>query len=296
VSTVNAIQANWIAEFLKQLDSPASRAPAFTPAAATDTPPTNDGNLRLGIPKLRRDAGTFGALHVDLDLQDPAPERVVAARIIVSRAKDDVGVFLERRDEPQYRVQSVGGGLQNGFSLPDFSVVLTSPARSAKTVQIFEGSLELIVPDRDPDGTVVVDPMVAHLGAPVDSAALRRVGVTLTIFDRQTAAASMNAPGQPGSDYSFRSGLEALSDGDVALVITDPENRLVGIGFASEDNHPLSHFNRGFYNTTDKGPRMEVYGFGSKLPTDAVLVCLLRTAKTSVSAPLKFANLPLPPH
>lgn len=232
-----------------------------------------------------------------------------AGRIVITRAQDDTGRQLVASSKSEFYANAVGSisaadNVRN--PPPSFEFTLTAPAPTATKVASLDGTLELVIPDLDPNATATVEKAAATFGSPVRSAALRAQGVTLTLMDKIAADAFATANPQPDSlagpsasvlsQHSGAAGLDSnkqVHDGDLAVRIADPQNRLVGLEFQTADGQPLRYDHNGWYHAANPaaGTRLDIYAL--KLPPDARLVCWLITDKSLQKLPFKLSDLKL---
>jgi hypothetical protein len=141
------------------------------------------------------------------------------------------------------------------------------------------------------------------LGSSIDSPALRAAKVSITIGDRTMAAEgdrSMKAQfaTMVGSDAAKAHPVfpaMRYEAGDVALAITDPENRFLNVEFRGADGRSLHYNHNGWsHHNPAPGVRLDVYRLGDGIPPETQMMVWLRTEKSFLVVPLKATNLPLP--
>jgi hypothetical protein len=110
------------------------------------------------------------------------------------------------------------------------------------------------------------------------------------------ARQSLYAALAPELAARLRKGNE-MQDTDVAVGWRDPKHRIVGLEFQAADGSPLHYNHNGYFHSErpDEQKGFDVYDLRAPLPADARLVCWLLTEYSVVPAPLKVADLPLPP-
>lgn len=300
---VNQMQADECRKFISELENGSPTPPAGDRAASGKAPPViADARVRLGPVTLTRDDSS---LRVRVRLLEPALGRVFVGRVIIDRAKDDVGVALLQDGVPMLEHIAVGGGSEaetRGLPQPALEAMLTRPSPQAKTLAVLEGRVELVVPDFDPDAVVVVPDIATKLGTPIDAKGLRAEGMSITIHDRTTAGgvtsriaaqneARYGEMGRTMNQHMFPSEYEA---GDVALSITDPDGRFLNVEFRDTAGNSLRYNHNGWSHSSSGSTRFDVYRVGDQIPAGTQMVVWLRTEKSFVVVPLKAANLPLP--
>lgn len=256
---------------------------------------------------------------------------VRAARVIVTHAVDDTGRELQGPGNPAFfrvAVGSVSGAEFAGPIPPQIECHLSAVAPGAKTLKRVDGKVELVIPAMHPDATAVITNVPARTGRPVESEPLRKAGITMEIHDRLTYEARMATyREQTGGFTEFgvgvyfpasllatmkpearaglqkvvdeqlaRSPLPKLGDRDVALAVTDPEQRLVGFEFVGGENSRLTYNRNGWahYESTP-GKRLDIYRLQGDIPADLKLICWLAIDKSLVRIPFEMIDVPLPP-
>jgi TonB family protein len=243
----------------------------------------------------------------DVQLQGPGAADVKAGRIIISHATDDTGAELQSAQKPTFYHPAVGSIssddlVRTPFPPLNFSVGGVNP--TAKKILAVEGVIELVIPRLDPTGAkAVIENVPAKIGSPVTSDALSAAGITLVMYDKLTCdryRADKNAAGGP-KDYDSgdlfgvrpswmpapRSNLK-VSERDLAIGISDPQGKLIGLEFQTADGKPLRYDHNGWYHSADTDPptkRFDVYNLGN-IPADAKLVCWLITPRSLFKMPL----------
>jgi hypothetical protein len=256
---------------------------------------------------------------------------VRAARVIITHAVDDTGRELQAPVNPTFFRIAVGSVSGAEFAGPiplQIECHLSAVAPGAKTLKRVDGRVELVIPAMHPDATAVITNVPTQVGKPVDSELLRKAGITLEIHDRRTyeerMATYLNQAGgftdygvgvyfpasmlatlkpearaglQKGVDEQLtRSPLPKLGERDIALAVTDPEQRLVGFEFVGGDNSRLTYNRNGWaHYESAPGKRLDIYRLQAEIPADLKLVCWLAIDKSLVRIPLEMIDVPLPP-
>jgi len=292
-------------DLLEQLDG--ASQPQTRPSRAADEIPKATHRDRVTIESIEPGGEGYGPLVVHFGLSEIAVSRVRAARVVVTRARDDAGVILEQTAEPRFSYISVGrisDDVMTALPPPSLSVSLTSPSRPAKRLAILEGRLEAVVSDLDPYAVAMVKNVRSRVGEPVDSAAFLRAGMSVTVFDKEAcekylrvkdrvfvgpgtpAVYGIPVPGPGGADITER---------DLAVLVRDEKGRLISTEFRTKGGAPLRYNHNGWAHYGNlPGTRMDLYRFDEPIPGDAQMVCLLATPEALVVAPFKFTGLALP--
>lgn len=293
-------------DLLQHLDG--GSAPLARHVRSPETMPPATPDLRAVVASVKGAGDRFDPLIVNFRLPGIAESRVKATRMVVTRARDDIGVHLEPREEPSFSYVSVGrtsDAVLTALPPPSFSILLTAPSKPARQLADLEGWVEAVVPDMDPDGIAVVKTVQSTLGKPAASEAFARAGITLTVFDRDASEkygrkqglifAEPPEPTFHGIPVPGTPGGTALEDRDLAVLIRDPEGRLITTEFQTRDGGPIRYNHNGsaHYGALP-GTRLDIYHFEAPLPADAQIVCLLVTAKDLVVAPFQVETLALP--
>jgi len=257
--------------------------------------------------------GTRG-VNVYLAPVGPLESRVQAGRVTLSHALDDTGAVLSPATTNKFYSVSVGRIDDSKYltSREPTPFSLWGLSKGAKALEMVSGTLELVIPDLDPGSTVVVENIATRYGSAVASEALGNAGITLIVFDKRSAyaAAAAKALGGP-QDYDsgpmFGTSLvkappgfpkAEMEEGDIAVAIDDPEERLVGLEIQAADGGPLRYSHGGNYHSSgfqgSPGKRFDTYHLGTSLPDNARLVCWLITPGSVLKVPFHIDTLPLP--
>jgi TonB family protein len=243
----------------------------------------------------------------------PLQSRVRAGRVTLSHALDDTGAVLVQATTNTFHSVSAGR-IDDSMDLTSreptpFSVWGLSPG--AKALEMISGTLELVIPDLDPGSTVVVENIAARFGSAIPSEALSRAGVTLTVFDRASAFAAAAAKAR-GGPQDYDAGVlfggsprpppgfpkAEMEEGDIAVAVDDPQQRLVGLEIQAADGGPLRYNHGGNYHSSgfagSPGRRFDTYHIGASLPEGARLACWLVTPGSLLKIPFHIDALPLP--
>jgi TonB family protein len=241
--------------------------------------------------------------------------RVQAGRVTITQALDDKHTLLTQQTANKFYTVSVGriDDSRDLTSREPASFSLWGLSEDSKDLVSILGVLELVVPDLDPNSTAVVPNIRGKFGSAVASDALAAAGVTLTVFDKDSANAE-SAKKVPGGPQEYDSGpffgsvpqLPAgfprpkmgMEDGDIAVAIDDPNERLIGLEIQAADGSPLNYNHGGNYHSSglpgSSGRRFDAYHIGAALPSDARLVCWLLTPKSVLKIPFQIDKLPIP--
>jgi TonB family protein len=244
----------------------------------------------------------------------PFESRVRAGRVTLSHALDDTGTLLTQVTTNKFYSVSVGkiDDSKDFTSRGPAPFSLWGLSKDAKALEMLSGTLELVIPDLDPGSTVAAENIASLYGFPIASDALARAGVTLVVFDKKSAyaAAAAKVHGGPQdydagilfgqSQFARPPGFPKIEmqEGDFAVAIDDPQERLVGVEFQSANGSPLRYNHGGNYHSSgfdgSPGRRFDTYHVGTSLPGNLRLVCWLITPKSVLKVPFHIDMLPLP--
>lgn len=267
---VNGIQAQECRRFLREL---AEISPPTDPSEVAVEEPDMSSDVQLSPVSLSLRGSR---LSVAVETVEPAMARVFVGRVIIEKAKDDMGVLLWAESSSQLSRVAVGRTSDTemkGLPKPVLIAELTRPAPRAKALASLEGRVELVVPDLDPNALLVVDNIATKFGSPLDSTALRAADVSITVHGPETAN---------------------VGPGNVRLSISDPQERFLNVEFRDAQGHSLYYNHNGSSHSSNRGMRQSVYRLGERIPPGTQMVVWLKTKKSFLSVPLKVSNLPLP--
>ncbi len=244
----------------------------------------------------------------------PLESRVRAGRVTLSHALDDNGAVLTQSTTNKFYSITAGriDDSKDLTSREPTPFTLWGLSVGAKALEMVSGTLELVIPDLDPGSTVVVGNIDTQFGSPIASEALANAGITLIVFDKKCAYATAAAKIKGGpQDYDagpmFGQSLfkpphgfpkQEMEEGDIAVAIDDPEERIVGLEIQAADGSPLRYNHGGNYHSSgyqgSPGKRFDTYHLGTGLPGGARLACWLITPGSLLKVPFHLDTLPLP--
>ena len=174
--------------------------------------------------------------------------------------------FGRRDDEPK----------PTGF---DLQLKLPTPsARSAKTIKLVAGQLQVLVGGEKK--IVTVKPVKSNLGKTVDDPALKELGVQFKLIDpaqRQNRAAGLSIGGRAGRSVSaeISGNIDALAE----VTIVDAAGKKLSNGAMWSDN---------------AGTRSISYDLEEPLPDDAALQLEVWPGQKTVTVPFELRDVKLP--
>ncbi len=284
-------------------------APA-KPAAAKPAPAA-PANAKLVSVQDRRTSGSFAACRLGVELPDFPAHEVKAARVVVTKAVDDLGTSLVKDDAAAARLEPTQRGQfgepEKGKPEPPTIVFpeMKNPPRKAKALKEVAGEVELFVPSRDPNGAAALPKFLSLAGKPLSNAALAANGVEVSILSKaqvaaerkkaeDAARAKAKKDGVTDPDslrsiveselYSFPKGEE----GEVVLRVKDPRKAIQEIRtFDAGGNRVFGT------DSEEKGFRVLKF-WNDKAKPDWSLRIEMRTEKSLVRQTFVFRDVPLP--
>ena len=231
----------------------------------------------------------FAGLEIELKLSGPELADAKGIRTTVKSAADDTGKALAKAenrfgsdgfDELQ---KSFGGGFGDKKE-DEFQVKLefANPPRGAKTIKLLEGSIELLVPAKDP-AAVVTASVAKDAGKPLENAALKAAGVQFTLL-------------KPGKNDKKADGAFGFGGGpgenDLGYEIKDPNKKVASVEFFDAAGKKLESNGRMSSGFNDS--KSVTVSFNAKPPADAVAKIYVVTAKSVVTVPIALKDIALP--
>lgn len=217
----------------------------------------------------RTTTGFFKGLELVLKLKGPELAEAKGMSISLTEAKDDTGKDISKIEHFGF---DTGGfdPLEKKFGRDtkadefEHKLKLPNPARAAKTVKI-TGSLNLLVPSKDPSSVIAVNP-AKEAGKPLVNPVLQAAGAEITF----------QAP--KGSQASYK--------------INDPKGIVAAVEFCSADGKVLETSGRSSMSFgSGKSISIDLKAAAS---ADLVAKIYLGTPKSVLSVPLKFEAIALP--
>lgn len=251
-----------------------------------------------------------GGLELRVKLTGAGLDKVVAARVLVTEAKDDKGTALVDRSA------SVPDFTPREYNSGTLQLSVGQPARAASTVRL-KGTIELYVPDRDPNANVKIDGALGKLDAPLSSKALKTAKIEITPLSREAYVALLKsrkltdkdveqiraegkAHGASDKEIEMAIGLARAMEGmdsdlpENAVVLSGKKadfDRIFRVEILGTDGKPISVGSRGT-STRGESSLMTLQP-SDPLPPKATLQLMLLTDKSRVSFPFDL-KVPLP--
>ncbi len=283
-------------------------APA-KPAAAGPAKAT-PANAKLVTVQDRRTDGSFPRCTLGIELPDTPAVDAKAARVVVTKAVDDLGTNLVREDASEARLEPTQRGQ---FGAPDgkpspptivFAEV-KNPPRKAKVLKEVSGEIELFIPSRDPNGEATLPKFLSLAGKPAVHPALKANGVEIQFLSgAQLAAERKKAEDAERAklkkdgyteEESIREMVESAlwsfpkgDDSEVLLRVKDPKNAIQEIKAFDGEGNPV------FAGVSDEAGLKVLKFWNEKPKPDWSLKVEMRSEKSLVRHTFSFRDLPLP--
>lgn len=212
----------------------------------------------------------FKGLELTLKLTGPELAEAKGMKFALSEAKDDAGTDISKIqkfgfDDGGFEPLEKGfGGARNAGEF-EHKLKLPNPARAAKTAMVI-GSLQLLIPGKDPASIITVD-LAKSAGKALANPELKAAGATL-MFD---------APKADEASYK----------------IQDSKGVVAAVEFCSPDGKALETGGRSS-SSFGGGPKSVSISLRGKAPAGMVAKVYLVTAKSVVNVPIKLESITLP--
>lgn len=227
----------------------------------------------------------FAGLDIELKLSGPELAEAKGIRTKVKSAVDDTGKAMEKSEN---RFDGDGfGELQKAFGggfgekkADEFQVKLefANPQRAAKSIKSLEGTIELLMPSKDP-AAIITASFAKDAGKPLENAALKAAGVELTL----------NAP---GAKSKVAGGFGGGGDNDLGYEIKDPNGKVASVEFFDAAGKKLE--SNGRMSSGFGGSKTVSVSFNAKPPADAIAKIYVVTEKSVVTVPIALKDIALP--
>lgn len=271
------------------------------------TTPTKaeDVEITLGdVTDTRTTGELFSGCEVEIKVMGDAVANSLGIRAVrVHSALDDTGQSLLKEDSemPSFFDRST----QDKNTLRE-KITLKNPSRSAKSIKLLEGELELFQPTIENGGMVVIDNFMLEPSEPIESESLDRWNIQITYLTKESYEAKKKE-----FEETYKGNLERarekiggvfaemfedvfeenLSDekNTLQFFIKDPKNRIVDLGFTDSLGNPIKAWSRSSIG------ELRIYSFKDQTPSsDTRLVVYLATPESIKVVPFKLENIPLP--
>ena len=267
----------------------------------------------------RRTDGFFNKLEVEMKVLGDVLSGAKGIRVRITKAVDETGKDLlpEKKGDDEFKEIS-----SSGSETAKVDLELKNPARKAMAVQEISGTLELFVPSRDANATILIPSLTSAVGHAFEHAGLKAAGIDVSIWNKQQYETRRKSeeerlkkayeerkkkaaePGGSAEDFGdalaqglmkvfggLFNAMTEMGENGLAIQVTDPKKLLIGIEFEDANGKTIDH--RG-QTTLGGEERTMLFDFEEKLPETARVKLHLLTSKSVVSFPFKLVNVPLP--
>ncbi|MBV9470023.1 MAG: hypothetical protein JO316_17250 [Abitibacteriaceae bacterium] len=239
-------------------------------------------------------------LELTLNVTGDLLAQAKGVRPIITKAVDDNGTNLlpNKQDHDFKEVKMSGNAVEVKLSL-------NSPARKAAQVREVDGALEIYVPRHDPQAVVAVNNVQQQTGHPLTSRTLHEMHLTVSVWTRaqyQKYEAQHKSKGSQNGGQELAKGLTDMlasmfggghqSGNSIVIVVKDPQDRLVDVGFTDPKGHEVKRNSRMQSGSGDA--ETITFDFDKKPPANTRLNLYVATPKSIVKTPFKVTAVPLP--
>lgn len=238
----------------------------------------------------RRTTGqSFQGLEIEIKLNGPELADAKGIRTVVKDATDDTGKTLPKAknrfggDGFEELQKAFGGGFGDKKA-DEFQVKLEfeNPPRAAKSIKALNGSIELLVPAKDP-AAVIIASVAKDAGKPLENAALKSAGVEFTLRKQGK---------EEKKESGFGSGGGSLGENELGYLIKDPKGKVASVEFFDAAGKKLESNGRMSSGFNDS--KTVTITFNAKPPADAVAKIYVVTDKSVVTVPISLKDVVLP--
>ncbi len=231
----------------------------------------------------------FAGLEIELKLSGPELAEAKGIRTTVKDAADDTGKPLAKAENRfggdgfEELQKAFGGGFSDDKKADEFQVKLefANPPRAAKAIKALNGSIELLIPAKDP-AAVITASVAKDADKPLENAVLKAAGVEITL----------RKPGkEEKKDAGFGFG-GSLGENDLGYVIKDAKGKVASVEFCDAAGKKLE--SNGRMSSGFAGSKTVTITFNAKPPADAVAKIYVVTDKSVVTVPIALKDIPLP--
>jgi hypothetical protein len=281
-----------------------AKPPAAGPAKATPA------NAKLVTVQDRRTDGSFPRCTLGIELPDVPAVDAKAARVVVTKAVDDLGTNLVPQDAAEARLEPTQRGqfgAPEGKPSPPTIVFaeLKNPPRKAKVLKEVSGEIELFIPSRDPNGEATLPKFLSLAGKTAVHPALKANGVEIQFLSGAQVAAERKKAEEAEraklkkdgytEEESIKEMVESAlwsfpkgDDSEVLLRVRDPKSAIQEIKAFDGEGNPV------FAGSSDEAG-FKVLKFWNETPKpDWSLKVEMRSDKSLVRHTFVFRDLPLP--
>lgn len=252
-----------------------------------------------------------GSLRVELKVEGEGLDAIKAARFVVKTAQDDTGASLLGTERKEAEFSSFD-------SMARVSVSLESPARKARALRL-GGSVELLVPSKDPNAIAKVPNALAKKDTPLKAPGLKAAGVEVRVLSAEAYQAEkkkQKLDEKKIAEIRAEGKKRGVSDEEIDQMIElakafegmggggPDENAVILSGKVADMEKILDVEIRGADDTpihvgmksssSDGKTKTTILNASGPPPADASLVFTLLTDKSRVSLPVDLKGVVLP--
>lgn len=223
----------------------------------------------------------------------------------ISYAVDDTGLIISKKDPDEKETSQFREGRSDKMTA---SVSLKNPDRSAKTIQIIKGEVELFHPDADNGGIAEIPDFLAlKPGQSLSHPALSQWNISIQAMTRETYEIHKkreleNAKKSPDFEKmgeelgaAFGQALEGMFSGmmgddknSLYFIIKDPQHKLVDLRFRDATGKEIDT------NWSTSMGEIRSYGFKTPPARTMKLIAYLAAPKAVSLIPFELKDIPLP--
>jgi len=282
---------------------------AGKPAAAAPVKAT-PANTKLVTVQDRRTNGSFPRCTLGIELPDIPAVDAKAARVVVTKAVDDLGTNLVPDDAAEAQLEQTQRGQ---FGKPDGKpspptivfAELKNPPRKAKVLKEVSGEIELFIPSRDPNGEATLPAFLSLAGKSAAHPALKANGVEIAFLSKaQLAAERKKAEDAERArlkkdGYTEEESIQEMvesalwsfpkgEEGEVLLRVKDPKKAIQEIKAFDAEGNPV------FAGVSEENGLRVLKFWNEKPKPDWSLKVGMRSDRSLVRHTFAFRDLPLP--
>ncbi len=285
-------------------------AAAIAAATASAEPPSpaTPANAKLAQLQDRRSTGSFPRCTLGIELPDIPAFEAKAARVIVTKAVDDLGTNLVPEDAAGKTLEPTQRGEISKEGDGTVTIVfadMKNPPRKAVALKEVSGEIELYMPGRDPNGEASFPGFLSLAGKNLDHPALKANGIEISYLSAAQLAAerkkaedaqlaALKEEGYTDEELikdmvnsalgSFPKGEE----GEIVLRVKDEGRAIQGIAMVDGEGNPA------FAVKSEEGGLTTLSFWNDKPKPDWGMKVQMRTAASLVRQTFTFKDVPLP--
>lgn len=248
----------------------------------------------------------FSECKISILVMGPAVSRSLGIRSArISYAVDDTGLILSKKDPDEKETSQFHDGKSDKMTA---SVSLKNPDRSAKTIQVIKGEVELFHPDANNGGIAEIPDFLAlKPGQNLSHPALSQWNISIQAMTREAYEIHKkreleNAKKSPDFEKmgeelgaAFGQALEGMFSGmmgddknSLFFLIKDPQHKLVDLRFRDAGGKEIST------NWSTSMGEIRSYGFKNPPAKNMKLVVYLAAPNAVSLIPFELKDIPLP--